>query len=171
MALLMNKRRNVPLRNAVLILFRNRHLLISWWCRKAKTDFILLYSFLYSLSSTADTFQPSSVLVYSSHSFLMHGIFFLFIFLCLSPVLIRFLSRLRYAIVIVMSWVSPDGRVSQTSPNVTLHSFRKLHICHESSERNLDLTTSEWQVRFAQLIFILLSLVNAATAHWHRKRT
>jgi len=114
MVLFMNKWRNLPLRNTVWILFHHRHLLNSWRCRRAKTDFILLYSFLYSLSSMSDTFQPSSVPVYSSHTFLMLGILWFISSLSL-PFLYAFFRVLRCAIVIVMSWVSPDGRVFQTS--------------------------------------------------------
>jgi len=112
MVTFMNKWRNLPLSKAVLILLHHRHLIIPWWCRRAKSDFI---SFLHSLFSTSDTSQPSSIPFYSSHSFLMHDIFFgLF-----SSVSLRFLYAffriLRYATVIVMSWVSRDGRVSLTS--------------------------------------------------------
>jgi hypothetical protein len=114
MVLFMNKWRNLPLRNTVLILFHHRHLLNSWRCRRAKTDFILLNSFLYSMSSMSDTFQPSSVPVYRSHFFLKLGIFWFISSLSL-PFLYNLFRILRCAIVIVMSWVSPDGRVSQTS--------------------------------------------------------
>jgi hypothetical protein len=71
----MNKWRNLPLRNTVLILFHHRHLLNSWQGRRAKTDFILHYSFLYSMS---DKFQPSSVPIYRSHLFLILGIFLVY---------------------------------------------------------------------------------------------
>ena len=116
MVFFMNKRRNLPLRNAVWILFHHRHLLISWWCRRAKNDFILLYSFLYSLPSTSDIFRPSSVPVNRSNSFLMIGIFFGLFSSVSLPFLYAFFRILRYATLIVMSLVSPDGRVSQTSP-------------------------------------------------------
>jgi hypothetical protein len=84
----MNKRRNLQLRNAF---FHHRHLLISWWCRRAQPGFILLHIFLYSSSSTSDTFQPSSFPVYRSHSLLMLVIFW-FVFSATS-VLICFLSN------------------------------------------------------------------------------
>lgn len=116
MVMFMNKWRNLPLSKAVLILFQHRHLIICRWCRRTKTDFILLYSFLYALFSTSDTSQPSSVPVYSSHSFLMHS-FFILVYFPQSHFSSYILSFAFWdnATVIVMGWVSLDGHVSRTS--------------------------------------------------------